>query len=89
MKKKIWITKDRKNSCVVVIWLKRPVWRPNPKKPCARDSGHWSNKDGSGYKGSHHLSWNDFWGLFRVRFKKKVNEGFIAERSISLTKCKG
>ena len=89
MKKKIWITKDWKNSCCITIWRKRPVWCPNKNKPCAKDSGHWANKDGLGYKGSHHLAWNDFGGLFRVRFKKKDNEGYIAERIISLTKCKG
>ncbi len=88
MKRKIWITKDWKQTCVVVIWYKRPIWCPNAKKPCARDSGHWTNEDGSGYKESNHISWDAFGGLFRVRFKKKANEGFIAERIISLTKCK-
>lgn len=87
MKKKIWITKDGNRSCVVVMWLKRPVWCPNAKQPQDRDSGQWVNKDGSGLEGSHHLSWDAFGGLFKVRFKKKVNEGFIAERIISLTKC--
>jgi hypothetical protein len=88
MKRKIWITKNWKFDCCITIWFIKPVWCPNVKKPCEKDSGHWSNKDGTGLEGSHSLFHDAFNGLFKVSFKKKPNEGFIAERVIFVRKLR-
>jgi hypothetical protein len=88
MKKRIWITKDWRLSACITIWFKKPIWIQNLKKPCEKDSGHWSNSDGSGLAGSQSLSWQSFDGLFKVHFEKKVKQGFIAERIISVN-CAG
>lgn len=84
MKRRIWITKDWEMSACIMIWFNKPIWYPNKKRPCDKDSGHWANEDESGLAGSHPLSCDAFENLFKVRFRKKSDEGFIAERIISV-----
>lgn len=87
MKRKIWITKNWQLAACIMVWFEKPVWHPNKNQPQDRDSGFWCDKDGT-LEGGHPLSHDAFKRLFKVSFRKRSDEGFIAERIISVSKTR-